>query len=109
MRTIEIAQPEKQKINNKTTNKQSLRDVWVNKKRHTHTKHIIHITEVPERVWSQKKKKNLKEIMVAENFSNLMKDPTDPRSWANPKHGKFKEIYIKIHRQKSEKFRDKEN
>lgn len=47
--------------------------------------------------------------MVAENFSNLMKDPTDPRSWANPKHGKFKEIYIKIHRQKSEKFRDKEN
>ena len=27
------------------------------------------------------------EVGKIENFSNLMKDPTDPRSWANPKHG----------------------
>lgn len=35
---------------------------------------------------------------MAENFSNLEKDKLkDSRSWANFKHDKLKEIYIKTH------------
>ena len=110
-RTIEIAQSEKQ---TSTTIKQQINKASetceLMKKTHTKKTHNTHHWSPRKSVYPKKKKKeNLKKIMVAENFSNLTKDPTDPRSWANPKHGKLEEIHIKTHRQKSEKFTEKEN